>query len=801
MSTGEPVPRTEPVRFGRYEVARKADGSLEKLGAGAMGVTYKARDTLLQRQVVLKVVNADLLSGDGGAARKRFLREAAAAAQLVHPHVAAVHDIGVEADKDFYVMEFVAGRSLGEEVRNRGHLTVPEVLTIARHVAQALAAAWQHQLVHRDIKPANLMLTHPPENSDAEHNIWVKVIDFGLAKSVRRTGSDEATASMVSVTGAFLGTPAFASPEQLEGRDLDTRTDLYSLGVTMFLALTGELPFTGTTLGQLITGHLAKPPPLHRLRELGVPEPVVGLIGRLLAKEPDGRPADGEALLFLIDEVTEQITPPPEGSLPPPPVESPTLGDPVESYVPLTPSAPLLPPGPVHLPPPPESLPRISPTTQPPAPILPQSPPPRTSPRLPPAPAILPQAPPPRTSPRVPQVPAILPQAPPPRTSPRVPQQPPMAVYPAQAQLPPPPQVEPARPAARDLPRQVTVPPPSAPPPPSTPSGRGFPLVPILGVAGLGLILVLLAVLEPGGGKGAKDEPTPTPRPGNGAVSGPTPQPTSRPQPTAAQPTPAPSPGPKKDAFGSIGEVRRADGIPITDAVLEAERLAPTDMNAALTVLDRAANAGDVAAMSMLGAAYMNGSLFRPDRPGVALPGGRNPELGYRWAKAAMDQGDSRSLVTVANAYIYGQGVLRDPRRGLELAAPAADRGEPIAQLLMALAYSNGQPNFPVQRDPVRARYFIERSASTGYTAGRAFLGAWLTVGLNVPSDPARGIRMLEDAERDGSVIALFQLGLAYYNGNGVPKSYDRAVSYYRRAARASYEPAEQELRRLGETP
>lgn len=797
MPTGDPVPRTEPVHFGRYEVARKADGSLDKLGAGAMGVTYKARDTLLQRQVVLKVVNADLLSGDGGAARKRFLREAAAAAQLVHPHVAAVHDIGVEADKDFYVMEFVAGRSLDEEVRSKGHLPVPVVLTIARHVAQALAAAWQHQLVHRDIKPANLMLTHPPENSDAEHNIWVKVIDFGLAKSVRRTGSDEATASMVSVTGAFLGTPAFASPEQLEGRELDTRTDLYSLGVTMFLALTGELPFTGTTLGQLITGHLVKPPPLHRLRELGVPEPVVELIGRLLAKDPDDRPAHGEALLALIDEVSDQITPPPaaeSSSAPSGPDESPTMGDPVESYVPLTPAEPLLPPSAVQLPPPPEGLPRVTPAAQPRATILPQPAPPRTSPRLPPPPAILPQAPPPRTSPRVSQVPAILPQAPPPRTSPRLPQSPAVVLQPAA------PAVDAARSAARDLPKL-----PPAPPQPAPSSGpaRSFPLVPILGVAALGVVLVLLAVLEPGGGKSGKDEPTPTPRGGPSPNATPVVQPTAEPRPTAAAPTPPPTPGPgpKKDAFGSIAEARLVDGIPISEAVAEAERLAPRDMNAAMTTLERAASGGDVAAMSMLGAAYMNGSLFRPDRPGIAVPGGRNPDLGYRWAKAAMEQGDARSLVTVANAYVYGQGVAKDPRRGLELAAPAADRGEPIACLLMAPAYSNGPPNFPIPRDSVRARYFIERSAATGYTAGRAFLGAWLTVGLNMPADPARGIRMLEDAERAGSVIALFQLGLAYYNGSGVAKSYDRAVAYYRRAARAGYEPAEQELRRLGETP
>ncbi len=337
-----------PARFGRYEVARSGDGKLDELGRGAMGTTYRARDTLLHRDVVLKVVNQDLLADKDGVARRRFLREAAAAAQVISPHAAAVHDIGQHDGTDYYVMEFVEGESLAECIKREGPLVPTEALLVARHVALALGAAWKHQLIHRDIKPANLMLTAPPETVEGQTGRWVKLIDFGLAKSVVEQGG---TASLVSAPGAFLGTPAFASPEQLEGRPIDTRSDLYSLGVTLFFALAGELPFGGTTLGQVITAHLMKPPPLEKLREHGVPEALVQLVARLLEKDPDLRPADGDALLHEIDHVQRKIfgssfgMPLAAVAVPPPPVAPP-------------PPTPNLPPAPKPAPPAPPPPPR-----------------------------------------------------------------------------------------------------------------------------------------------------------------------------------------------------------------------------------------------------------------------------------------------------------------------------------------------------------------------------------------------------------------------------------------------------------
>lgn len=287
------------IRFGRYEVVHRADGSLDEIGRGAMGVTYRARDTSLKRTVVLKVLNENASGGEG--ARKRFLREAAAAAQITHPHIAAVHDIGEQNGVDYYVMEYIDGETLEQRVHRAGPMTEREVRMIARQVAGGLADAARRQLVHRDLKPANLMLVktmHPGE-------IDAKIIDFGLAKQNRPLSKGDATLTAV---GQFVGSPVYASPEQLEGRELDSRSDLYSLGITLWNLLTGELPFVGSTFGQIVTGHLMRPPPLERLRQHRVSEPMVGLIARLLSKERDDRPADPEEFLRELDEAEKQMS-------------------------------------------------------------------------------------------------------------------------------------------------------------------------------------------------------------------------------------------------------------------------------------------------------------------------------------------------------------------------------------------------------------------------------------------------------------------------------------------------------------
>lgn len=266
----------ETVRFQHFEVLRKEDGSLYELGRGAMGITYKAFDTNLRCHVALKVINAAYLNSD--IARQRFLREARAAAALRHPNVATVFHLGSEDDNYFYAMEFVDGETVEGFMKREGAVPAPMALEIAAQVSRALGAAQKQGLVHRDIKPSNLMIVREDGG-----DFTVKVIDFGLAKNSGKDGEDSATLT----AGGFLGTPHFASPEQLEERDIDVRSDIYSLGVTLWYMLAGKTPFSGS-LAQVMSQHLHREPPFENLE--GQPAAVVALLRHMMAKDPAGRP-------------------------------------------------------------------------------------------------------------------------------------------------------------------------------------------------------------------------------------------------------------------------------------------------------------------------------------------------------------------------------------------------------------------------------------------------------------------------------------------------------------------------------
>src|SRR6478609_4842944 len=246
------------LRFGVYEIDCHPDGSLYELGRGAMGVTYRATDTSLQRKVALKIIKIDIAARSADA-RERFVREARAAAALRHENIAAVYEFGMrqETAQYFYAMELIEGETLEERVRRAGPLDARSAIGIAEQVTSALAAAEKHGLVHRDLKPANLMLVNAdnPEvmKTDQAHSKRrkiralrrsgipvVKIIDFGLAKAFH-TATDPKSLTH----DRFVGTPAFASPEQFEHSALDVRSDIYSLGETLWFALTGKTPFVG----------------------------------------------------------------------------------------------------------------------------------------------------------------------------------------------------------------------------------------------------------------------------------------------------------------------------------------------------------------------------------------------------------------------------------------------------------------------------------------------------------------------------------------------------------------------------
>jgi serine/threonine protein kinase len=239
------------VRFGVYEIDCHADGSLYELGRGAMGVTYRATDTSLQRKVALKIIKIDIAARSADA-RERFMREARAAGALRHEHIATVYQFGMrlETGQYFYAMELIEGETLEERVRRAGPLDARTTIKIGQQVASALATAEKHALVHRDLKPSNLMLVSPDgKTRDTTSNntkLLVKIIDFGLAKALH-TQTDPKSLTH----DRFVGTPAFASPEQFEHSALDVRSDIYSLGVTLWFALTGKTPFAGRSVEEI----------------------------------------------------------------------------------------------------------------------------------------------------------------------------------------------------------------------------------------------------------------------------------------------------------------------------------------------------------------------------------------------------------------------------------------------------------------------------------------------------------------------------------------------------------------------
>ena len=272
--------------FGDFEVEQRSDGFYWELGHGAMGTTYLAVDKVLRRRVALKVIEVPAVptSRDAQAVRERFLREARAAAALRHPNVAAVYHFGASRDGThcYYAMELVEGETLEALVRRDGPLNSKVALEIAIQITQALMAATAHGLIHRDLKPGNIMLTR--SGTDAAE-LQAKIIDFGLAKAVADAGGE-----MDITHGGFVGTPNFASPEQFESGPVDVRSDIYSLGATLWFALTGKMPFAGRSIEEIRRAQKLAALPTEQLKAAHVPPPLRSLLKSMLALEPAGRP-------------------------------------------------------------------------------------------------------------------------------------------------------------------------------------------------------------------------------------------------------------------------------------------------------------------------------------------------------------------------------------------------------------------------------------------------------------------------------------------------------------------------------
>jgi serine/threonine-protein kinase len=263
--------------IGRYEI-------LEELGRGAMGSVFKANDPAMGRTVAVKTILAAALSGtQGDEYRSRFYREARAAGSLAHPGIVSVFDVGEHEGTPFLVMEYVEGRTLAAAMRSGERFTLERSCEIGQQIAEALGHAHRKGVIHRDIKPANILMA-PPE---AGGNERPRIADFGLAKL---TGTD------LTSTGQMLGTPAFMPPEQFTGAALDGRADLFSLGVILYVLVTGEQPFHGETVTAVSYTVVHTDPVAPRKFNPGVPVQLEAAILKCLAKNPAERFQTGEEL-------------------------------------------------------------------------------------------------------------------------------------------------------------------------------------------------------------------------------------------------------------------------------------------------------------------------------------------------------------------------------------------------------------------------------------------------------------------------------------------------------------------------
>jgi serine/threonine-protein kinase len=281
------VPEAE--RLGRYQLERE-------IGRGAMGIVYLGRDTAINRMVAIKAIPlaSEFSDTELVEARSRFFREAETAGRLNHPNIVTIYDVGEERGLAYIAMEYLKGRHLSDYAKANNLLEPRKVLEIIARTAEALGFAHKQQVVHRDIKPANLM--YDPATG------VLKITDFGIAR-LSGAGSTR--------TGIVLGTPSFMSPEQLEGRTVTGHSDLFSLGVSLFQLLTGQLPFTADSMTGLMQQIAEAPhPPLRAFRP-DLPACVESVVDRALAKNPEARYDSGAQMAAALDDCRSKM---PSGS-------------------------------------------------------------------------------------------------------------------------------------------------------------------------------------------------------------------------------------------------------------------------------------------------------------------------------------------------------------------------------------------------------------------------------------------------------------------------------------------------------
>jgi serine/threonine protein kinase len=288
-----------------------------KLGAGGMGEVYRATDTKLGREVAIKVLPASISRDSQSLAR--FEREAKALAALNHPHIAGIYGFDADQGTHFLVLELVEGETLSERLR-RGPLPLMESIALARQIAEAISEAHEKGIIHRDLKPGNVKITP---------NGRVKVLDFGLAKMEQSVRSEARSTTAPAADpeaptmpadrtqpGALMGTPAYMSPEQARGQEVDKRTDIWAFGCCLFECLSGHKPFEGKTAGDLIAAVLKSEPNWDLLPE-ETPAAVLTLLRRCLEKEPPRRLSSIGDIALTLDEMAHAASAPASASYSP----------------------------------------------------------------------------------------------------------------------------------------------------------------------------------------------------------------------------------------------------------------------------------------------------------------------------------------------------------------------------------------------------------------------------------------------------------------------------------------------------